>query len=38
MESRKRERERERGVVPCDVPEIAYSQVREWRVVILVHK
>ena len=35
MESRKRERERE---VSCDVPEVAYLQVREWRVVILVHR
>ena len=35
MESRKRERGRK---VSCDVPEIAYFQVREWRVVILVHR
>ena len=37
MESRKREREREREV-SCDVPEVAYFQVRGWRVVILVHR
>ena len=36
MESRKRERERGREV-SCDVPQVAYLQVREWRVVILVH-
>ena len=33
--SRGRERGRE---VSRDVPEIAYFQVREWRVVILVHR
>ena len=37
--SRGRERERGRGrEVSCDVPEVAYLQVREWRVVILVHR